>query len=37
MSKAKSDMSRDSIDTDGIWKRDVERAIIDKYGERGFL
>ncbi|MDR2352272.1 MAG: hypothetical protein LBF22_03770 [Deltaproteobacteria bacterium] len=37
MSKAKSDISRGCIATNGIWKRDVEQAISSKYEVRGFV
>jgi hypothetical protein len=37
MSKAMSDISRGCLATDGIWKRDVERAISSKYEVRGFV
>jgi hypothetical protein len=37
MSKAMSDISRGCMATDGIWKRDVERAISSKYEVRGFV
>jgi hypothetical protein len=37
MSKAKSDVSRKGIVTDGIWERDVNQAIRNKYEARGFF
>jgi hypothetical protein len=37
MSKAKSDISRNGVVKDGVWERDVEKAIRKKYEIRGFV